>query len=338
MQTDISVDESMASRLQSLQAIWTSVQSSSVVSFHSAFTTTEMGDTSIIVVTDFHAQSTVLAKSHSATYGNAIHRRQATQFIEKVVWNLMVQIANAIKAIHSIGLAARLVDASKMLMTDENRVRFNGCAIADILDPTDRSVGELQQQDLEAFGDLLVWLVTLQPRQKPLDQLLRGHSPRFTNAVEFLVQRDAYRTIDTFIELISSSVIDSFDASLHLDDTLQFSLSRELENSRITRLMLRLNVIIDRPEYEDDPNWTEYGSRGQLRLFRDYVFHQVDSQGRPVPDFSHMIACLNKLDVGIDEKIPLSTRDGKTVIIVTYREMKIMLENTWLELKRHMRS
>ena len=40
-----------------------------------------------------------------------------------------------------------------------------------------------------------------------------------------------------------------------------------------------------------------------LKLFRDYVFHQVMEDGRPFLDLAHVIACLNRLDAGIPDKV-----------------------------------
>ena len=42
-----------------------------------------------------------------------------------------------------------------------------------------------------------------------------------------------------------------------------------------------------------------------LKLFRDYVFHQVMEDGRPFLDMAHVISCLNRLDAGIPDKVKL---------------------------------
>jgi len=52
-----------------------------------------------------------------------------------------------------------------------------------------------------------------------------------------------------------------------------------------------------------DPSWSETGDRYLLKLFRDYVFHQVTPDGRPWLDLSHVIYCLNRLDAGIPERV-----------------------------------
>ena len=99
---------------------------------------------------------------------------------------------------------------------------------------------------------------------------------------------------------------------------LEGELGRELENGRLVRLMSKLGFINERPEYvlspgsylraddvltsnihnirfDLDPRWSETGDRYLLKLFRDYVFHQVDENGRPLVDLGHVITCLNKV-------------------------------------------
>jgi PAB-dependent poly(A)-specific ribonuclease subunit 3 len=71
-----------------------------------------------------------------------------------------------------------------------------------------------------------------------------------------------------------------------------------------------------------------------LKLFRDYVFHQVDSSGNPVFDMGHMLRCLNMLDAGTEERICLTSRDEQTSFIVTYKELKKQLGNAFSELQK----
>jgi len=52
-----------------------------------------------------------------------------------------------------------------------------------------------------------------------------------------------------------------------------------------------------------DPAWSETGDRYLLKLFRDYVFHQVTADGRPYLDLSHVVYCLNRLDAGSGDKV-----------------------------------
>ena len=44
-----------------------------------------------------------------------------------------------------------------------------------------------------------------------------------------------------------------------------------------------------------EPRWSEMGDRYVIKLFRDYVFHQVDEDGNPLIDLGHVVSCLNKV-------------------------------------------
>lgn len=44
-----------------------------------------------------------------------------------------------------------------------------------------------------------------------------------------------------------------------------------------------------------DPRWSETGDRYLLKLFRDYVFHQVYDDGNPAVDLGHVVDTLNKV-------------------------------------------
>lgn len=86
-----------------------------------------------------------------------------------------------------------------------------------------------------------------------------------------------------------------------------------------------MGFINERPEFEHSPQWRESGDRVLLKLFRDYVFHQVNDLGEPVVDLAHVLACLNKLDAGTDERIMLVSRDEQACFIVTYKEVFTLL-------------
>lgn len=89
----------------------------------------------------------------------------------------------------------------------------------------------------------------------------------------------------------------------------------ELENGRLVRLLCKFGFINERPEcelslglpisrkayvsffyrFDREPRWSETGDRYIIKLFRDYVFHQVDENGNPVVNLSHVLTCLNKV-------------------------------------------
>ncbi|KAG8279971.1 PAB-dependent poly(A)-specific ribonuclease subunit 3 [Homalodisca vitripennis] len=81
-----------------------------------------------------------------------------------------------------------------------------------------------------------------------------------------------------------------------------------------------------------DPTWAETGDRYMLKLFRDYVFHQVAEDGRPWLDMAHVVHCLNKLESGSQEKICLMSRDEQSILVVTYAELRHCLEQSFDEI------
>jgi PAB-dependent poly(A)-specific ribonuclease subunit 3 len=46
-----------------------------------------------------------------------------------------------------------------------------------------------------------------------------------------------------------------------------------------------------------DERWSETGDRYIVKLFRDFVFHQMDESGKPVVGLSHVLLHLNKVRV-----------------------------------------
>jgi len=71
---------------------------------------------------------------------------------EPTIWSFMIQISNAMKAVHDRGLAFRVIDATKVLLTGTSRserllnccpimltfvgrLRINCCGMADLVNP-----------------------------------------------------------------------------------------------------------------------------------------------------------------------------------------------------------
>lgn len=324
---------------------WKRVVNASVVGIHNAFTTRLFGDSSLIIVTDYHPLSKTLAEHHfPSTY---MHRGRNThnQITEQVLWSYMTQIASALKVIHSHGLAARIIDASKILLTGKNRIRLNGCAVMDVVqNDALLQVADLQRQDLKNFGLLMLSLGAHVPDAsqnpaKAMDQFSRHYGPQLQEAVFYLSStiNNQDKSIDHFINTMASPMISSFDSALHHDDQLNSELARETENGRLFRLIAKLDFINDRPEMEHGVQWSESGEKFFLKLFRDYLFQQVDSQGSPVVDLGHVLTCLNKLDAGSEEKVMLVTRDEQHCYIESYKDLKKAIESAFQELVKRSR-
>ncbi|CAK7201398.1 PAB-dependent poly(A)-specific ribonuclease subunit 3 [Sporothrix eucalyptigena] len=325
---------------------WRRVNSGSVVTVHEAFTTRAFGDSSVVFAMDYFPLSVTLMQYHFPTYGQTRPRNNVT-IQETVLWSYFVQITNALRAIHSAGLAARCIDLTKIIRTGKNRIRLSGCAVQDVInyDPN-RRVLDLQQEDFIHFGEVMVSLATYTPPNElkkplsPVDQIPEIYSHEFKTAVTWLLTPPSTmtpsggKTIDALINSIAPQMVRFFDMSLQENDGLMSQVSREVENGRIARLLMKLGTINERENYQRDASWAEHGPRYPLKLFRDYVFHQVDESGRPVVDAWHILSSLNKLDAGSNEVVRLSSRDGRTNLFVTYKELNKMVQRSFNDLIR----
>lgn len=325
---------------------WKHISSASVVRIVDVFTNRSFGDSSLFVVSEYHPLSKTLAEYHNIGHGRHIRGRNSIdQVSETVLWSYVTQLASALKTIHNSGLAARVLDTSKVLVTGKNRVRLNGCAVMDVVQHESATpLAQLQRQDLVHLGLTILSVGANvadagQNFARAMDQFKRYYKPEIQTAIVWLysAQQNPDRTIDQFINLISPQMIASLDAALHADDSLYGELAREVENARLVRLLTKLNFINERPEFEHDRQWAENGERFFLKLFRDYVFHQVDAQGHPVVDLAHVLTCMNKLDAGIDERITLISRDEQNCFVVSYRELKKAIDSAFSDLSNHAR-
>ncbi|KAK5740939.1 PAB-dependent poly(A)-specific ribonuclease subunit 3 [Elasticomyces elasticus] len=375
-------------RLTSEQAIrsfqgWKRITCASVVRVHDAFTGRWFGDSSLIVVTDYHPLSRTLGEKYFTSINNARVGKGASAgaagsgpFVqEQDLWNYIVQLAGALKAIHEAGFAAQTVSASKVLLTAKNRLRLNGCGVLDITQYEHRQaggVGELQRNDLLDLGRLVLSLAARnasaqQNVQKSLEFIARAYSERFRACLVWLLNPPANDdlvsptttsegaatvsdyNVGTLLTNISDKVILVLDSTLHYEDEMTNNLMRELENGRLIRLLTKMNVVLERPDISLTPTgtasnsssanqpsnaWSETGERYYLKLFRDYVFHQVDQEGRPVLNLGHIITCLNKMDAGTEEMVQLMSRDEQNIMVVSYREVKRGFESAWAEISK----
>ena len=78
--------------------------------------------------------------------------------------------------------------------------------------------------------------------------------------------------------MMSERIHDEYDSALAAGDALHSHLRNEYDNGRMLRLLIKLGFMNERPEYAHAPQWSETGDRYVLKLFRDYVFHQVRNE------------------------------------------------------------
>ncbi|KOX77625.1 PAB-dependent poly(A)-specific ribonuclease subunit 3 [Melipona quadrifasciata] len=348
--------------------MWKRLSHTNLVQLREVFTTKAFGDHSMVFVYDYHpASETLLTKHFSATelngytdpfssdpnaprpYShtkNTILRQQHSSMLpESVIWSYIIQLTAALRVIHAAGLSYRCLDPTKVLLTSRTRLRLSCVAIPDVVTFDGNTANPLsliphyQQEDLIALGKLVLALacrsllaVHRDNMQASLELVARSYSTDLRNLILYLLSNQTRRSVTDLMPMIGARFYTQLDAAQLRSDVLENEIAKELENGRLFKLLVKLATVNERPELNMEPTWAETGDRYMLKLFRDYVFHQVAADGRPWLDMAHVVSCLNKLDSGSQDKICLMSRDEQTVLVVSYAELRQCLETSFGEL------
>jgi len=317
----------------SMVAAWTSVQHSNIVTLRDVFFSDEFGTNALYFVHDFYPCARTLELEFFSQASNA------GLLPEDMLWSFISQVVSALASLHSAGLASRVVDASKILVTGKNRYRLGCTGVFDVLRFDDgQNVQHFQQEDLMSLGKIVLALAcrsssAVENIHKSLQVVTESYSQDLHDfIVQLVTKSDSYPAADQIAVSVAPFLLREVEYLHQYTDGLERALAMEAENGRLFRLMAKLGFINERPEHALDPNWSETGDRYLLKLFRDYVFHQVYDGGIPVVDFGHVLDTLNKLDAGVSEKLMLISRNEKSVLIVSYADLKRSVEAAFGEL------
>lgn len=79
----------------------------------------------LVVVYDYFPNAQTLYEAHlkpkAPQFQNGRLQAQNVRLLERTLWSYIIQIAGAIKAVHDAGLAVRVIDVTKILVTSKNR-------------------------------------------------------------------------------------------------------------------------------------------------------------------------------------------------------------------------
>ncbi|XP_025832537.1 PAN2-PAN3 deadenylation complex subunit PAN3 [Agrilus planipennis] len=349
--------------------LWKKLIHSNIVQLKEVFTTKSFGDNSLVFVYDYHPGSETLLSKHfspdqlngytdpfatdpaaprpySHQKNNILRYQQTNKLPEPLIWNYIIQLTSALRIIHAAGLACRSLDPTKIILTSGKRLRLSCLGVMDVImnDTSTTSnpialVQHYQQEDLTALGKLVLALackstmaVQRENISTALEVVSRTYTPDLRNLIMYLLSTQQRRSVTDLMPMIGARFYTQLDNVQSRTDILENEVAKEMENGRLFRLMVKLGTINERPEFNLDGTWSETGDRYMLKLFRDYVFHQVTEDGRPWLDMAHVVQCLNKLDTGVPEKVCLMSRDEQSILVVSYAELKHCLEQSFGEI------
>jgi PAB-dependent poly(A)-specific ribonuclease subunit 3 len=282
---------------------------------------------------------------------------------EQLMWSYICQIVAGLKCIHASNLACRTLHASKILLFSGNRrVKINCMGLMDILSPVKAKnaesddpviedqvddiyferLAELQDKDISDLGYLILNLAakTNNSQANPtkyIADISGAYSEEFIEFLNFLIlDTEQLRTLDDVIQMLASHFYDEMVFAYEQNDYIENELSKELDNGRLLRLLVKLCFAVQRSEDEMRYNNGEIASDPHvLQLFYDYLFKQTSADhGTPVLDFGHIVETLNKLDAGTSEKLLLMSRDEQSLIVASYKEIKKSVSLIFKELQQ----
>lgn len=294
---------------------WADIRHPNIVSLHNISQPQERG--AVFFAHAYHPAAQTLRQKFIDQRGGLLN--------ESLLWRILIQLLSAIRMTHSRGMALRVISPTHVILTSGTVVRVNCCGVADVVEFESRkSLPELQVEDIIKLGHLMLSLVSRSvvnsKNEAQAMSLLQQHfRPDLFQVISTLL---VGKPIATVIYDISDRIQDELDSSMAATDALHSHLRNEYENGRLLKLAIKLGLINERPEYHRAPQWSETGDRYILKLFRDYIFHQVQADGAPVLDAGHVITALNKLDCGDTEKLMLSSRDNKDLLVATFADIR----------------
>ncbi|CCK71428.1 PAN-complex poly(A)-binding subunit PAN3 KNAG_0H00120 [Huiozyma naganishii CBS 8797] len=308
---------------------WSKLQSSNVVQLRDLFTTTKFGDTSLCLVYDYYPNAVSLYETHFIRF-------PFLPITQDYLWSYLVQLISAMKSAHEVGLVLnKCLNWEKVIVTgNPGMIKVSGVGASDVANHENHEDMHTERnKDFEQLGNLLIRLSSCinngtEGNLQTIDSL--PVDDKFKKVLTYLKDTaNQNKNISDLSSLFIDKIFTVFDSMKTYAEYTEKILARELENARLFRLMCKMNCIFGRTESRIDINWSESGEKFPIILFYDFVFHQMDESGKAIVDLTHILRCLNKLDAGAQEKIMLATSDNMNCIIISYKELKDLIDSTF---------
>uniref|UniRef100_A0A5K3EHB4 Pan3_PK domain-containing protein n=1 Tax=Mesocestoides corti TaxID=53468 RepID=A0A5K3EHB4_MESCO len=323
----------------------------SVIQLRDVVPVDEFGDNSVIFVYDFLPCCYTLQQIHMSDPAKSSGELPPSDLLpERTAWMFLVQLTQALRFAHqTLNRSVGVLHPSKILVQDGTRLFVNCIGLKDVINHSTmaNTMAELKARDFVALGKLMLGVIFGTPlAMKKPTQYLSILEQVFPQGLPNLLQdllTGTLSSVDALVLATANHAYDHLSTICSVNKYQERQLLRELENGRLFRLICKLNSVVERHDTRRldhrEPEWSETGDRYMLKLFRDFVFHQVDQRGAPHLDLAHIVTVLNKVEAASQERLCLVSRKGERAIIVTYADIRHWLDTSFGSLvEEHRRS
>ncbi|GJQ09307.1 hypothetical protein GpartN1_g1098.t1 [Galdieria partita] len=276
---------------------------------------------------------------------------------EKVIWTIFIQLISSLDALHSAEMVAgESLSSSGILVVGTHRVRLNKCGIAESLSTDSVGSNSYSQYSTSFAFDIerkkqddiwrlmhLLFLLTLRCQTSIIKngvlqigvndalnvlQNIGFYSHDTLNILSFLVDhynRSLPISVTQICSIIAPRIIYDYGHVWLHADILEAQLDSRLNSSRLFQLISLFGFVMDWDDGSTISQWSETEDKYILRLFYDYMFHPYDNKKKRFFDISHVIECLNRVDVGSEELMLLASKDSKSLLVVSYADIRCSL-------------
>lgn len=259
---------------------------------------------------------------------------------ENDMWSFICQIFSALKYLHSKGLYYGCMHLRKVLLSPQmKRIHLNAIGQYKLFnDTSSTTMDELQTKDIRDTARILLQLALCEKEEileKDFDNKIDQLSGKFTKGfISFLktLHSDKWTAKDVIKQHLGLHMMQEANTLHSHNDTMERELTKEIENGRLFRLLVKLNHVVQRIAYDPHPGrWEKQGDYYILKLFYNMLF-RPQKKINGIIDWVHIVENLNKLDVGASESVLLASEDNQTILTLSYREIRECFQSAWREL------
>eukprot|EP00834_Sanchytrium_tribonematis_P002598 NODE_84_length_22354_cov_0.646506.p5 type:complete len:426 gc:universal NODE_84_length_22354_cov_0.646506:21133-19856(-) len=211
------------------------------------------------------------------------------------IQQIILQILCCIKEVHSKKLYfGGCLHPYKIFATKSGLIKIGGIGIGPII--FDKPTDIMQRNDLIQFGFMILQIINESiPFLEYIPEMLNKIKETWIKDIVGKCVKGNFRSIDEILNIAAPYMYSTINLQANIINNHQDQIAKLEESKRVANVLFKLGVINERSNYKNSERWAENGGNYLLKLFRDFLFHQVDAHGQPVLDVYHLLFHLNKV-------------------------------------------